>query len=517
MDVNVSKSLLRRQDVRSVTAGLGVFVTLSLFVALTREADHQSAYTLEQTHQATLRLLSRDIDDLRQQLVRAAGLVATGTTGAEEPYQTLLFRRDSKGTIGVQDGRMISASVPIENAGTSLFRASLPSHSKVYAEILADSSDPLDRTPIETPTTSLITASSRIDGTNLTLSSKLSLLSARSLANWLVGGSGIFWMLLTYAAHRWETARRRRLLQAQAWMENAMVDFRFGRLPMPAENLLLDTPEGALVGQLSETLSNDMPYFVGISNRMIDTTTRLGSWDMFQTKFNTLLMDLSHDERFVIGKLHFAAGTSTKQVVSGMAQELALTGEYIQCMYSDTTLVFAFRTEGPDNLLYGVFSPLRHLVDTNVLKPGQFEATLFVLNNRSSYQSSQALLDKLSPNHSPAFASRNPAIPATLAPHLILQEGMPTPKITIFSLIQLLYLDGHMLNAGKSVSPHLALADQRQAQALLAEENSEEMADEPATVEITTDASPKRRGRKPRKTLGRTPTLPPLPAPENWN
>lgn len=511
MDENVSKSLLKRQDVRSVTAGLGVFVTLSLYVALTREADNQSAYTLSQTHQATLRMLNRDIDDLRQQLLRSSTPVKEG---AEAPFQTLLFRRDAKGIIGVQDGRMTAAPVPIENAGTSLFRASLPSESKVYTEVLADGFDALDRTPIEAPTVSLLTAHTRIDGTNLTLSSKLSLLTARSLANWLVGGSVAFWAILTYAAHAWERSRRRRLAQAQEWMQNAMTDFRFGRLPSPAQNLLLDSPEGALVGQLSQTLADDMPYFVGISNRMIDTATRLGSWDMFHTKFNTMLMDMNQDERFVLGKLHFAPGTSTKQVVTGMAQELALTGDYIQCMYSDTTLAFAFRTEGPDNLLYGVFSPLRHLVDTNVLKPGQFEATLFVLNNRSQYTSTQVLLDKLAMNHAPAFASRNPAIPATLAPHLILQEGMPTPKITIFSLIQLLYLDGHMLNAGRSVSPHLALTHE-------AEDTREEVEitdnTHTITVQSSDDSQSRRRGRKPRKTLGRKPALPPHPTQETWN
>lgn len=509
MDENVSKSLLKRQDVRSVTAGLGVIVTLGLYVALTREADHSSAYTLTQTHQATLRLLTRDIDDLRQQLLRSSEPVAKGT---EAPYQMLLFRRDPKGIIGVQDGRMTSAPVPIENAGSSLFRASLPSESKVYAEVLADGFDALDRTPIAMPLESIVTANSRIDGTNLTLRSKLSLLTARGLAHWIVGGSAVFWALLTYAAHRWELSRRRRLAQARAWMESAMADFRFGRLPAPAEDQLLATPEGALVGQLSETLAGDMPYFVGISNRMIDTTTRLGSWDMFHTRFNTLLMELGPNDRFVLGKLHFAPGTSTKQVVSGMAQELALTGEYIQCMYNDTTLAFAFRTEGPENLLYGVFSPLRHLVDTNVLKPGQFEATLFVLNNRSQYTSTQALLDKLAFNHAPAFASRNPAIPATLAPHLILQEGLPTPKITIFSLIQLLYLDGHMLNAGRSVSPHLALTH---ADSVADTREEVEVVDN--TITVKEESTGRRRGRKPRKTLGRTPTLPPHPTQETWN
>lgn len=517
MDERLNTSQLLRKDMRFVTLSLGVLCTIGLFSALTRDADRRSRHSLEQTHQSTLRLIARDVDDLRQQLIRA-----TTDQAAANLYQTLLFRRDLGGTIGVQDSRMSAPPIPIQNAGSSVFRASLPSGTSVFTEVLADGFDSLDRTAVNAPKDAA-TLNSRIENTNLTLVSKLSLHEGRELAYWLTGGSAGLWLLLTLAAHRLERARRRRILEAQEWMKAAMVDFRFGRLPAPATPALLASPEGALLDQLSSTLNQDMPYYVGVANRMIDNNTRLGSWAMFQARLNTLLVDLRPQERFVLGKIHFSKNTSTKEVVAGMAQELGLTGEYIQCMFSDNTLAFAFRTEGQENLLYGVFSPLRYLVDSNLLLPGNFEATIFVLNHQSHYVSSDALVEKLQLNHAPAFASRNPAIPATLAPHLILHEGLPAPKVTVFSLIQLLYLDGHMLQTGIAEATRRTpvASSGAGAQAALPPKRSEPApvtVSEEAAEELEFEEAPKpRKRRKRRKSLGRMPDLPPPPASETWN
>ena len=511
MDERLTTSQLLRKDMRFVTLSLGVLCTFGLYSALVRDADRRSTHALEQAHLSTLRLISRDVDDLRQQLVRA-----TNDEAAASNYQTLLFRRDLGGTIGVQDSRMSGPPIPIQNAGSSVFRASLPTDGRIFVEVLSDGYDSLDRTANEVPKDSALAQSARIENTNLTLVAKASLHDGRQLAYWLTGASAGLWLLLTFAAHRLERARRRRLLAAQEWVKAAMVDFRFGRLPAPAEPALLASPEGMLLDQLSATLNQDMPYYVGVANRMIDNNTRLGSWAMFQARLNTLLVDLSPQERFVIGKIHFSEGTSTKEVVAGMAQELGLTGEYIQCMFSDTTLAFAFRTEGQENLLYGVFSPLRYLVDSNLLLPGNFEATIFVLNHQSHYVSSDALVEKLQLNHTPAFASRNPAIPATLAPHLILHEGLPAPKVTVFSLIQLLYLDGHMLQTGiaeatrrPGATPALPPKRSEPAPVTVSEETAEELEFE--------EAPKPRKRRKRRKSLGRMPDLPPPPENETWN
>jgi hypothetical protein len=447
MGTKMMNYFIPRRDLRTVTFVCGLAFTLGLAASLWREAKQQSISLLNASHTATMRMLSRDVDDLRQQLVRAIGEGDERAAG----YRNLIFRQLSGQPVSVQDGAMKMAAIPIENAGSSVFRASMPRGNLVHVKITAEGGPvPLDESDFPLAKGEKNSKSAKLDGTNLVVTATTSVTPFWIPFAWLIFASAAFWMCLIALAARADANRRRRNLAARDWMQSAMTDFRFGRLPAPLDPILEKTEEGNLINQLSITLKEDMPHFLNVNNRMIDMDSRLGSWPMFQVNLDALLKDLNRDERFIVGKLHFGFGTSAREVAAGMAEELALAGDYIQCLYNDNTLVYAFRTEGQDSLLYGTFSPLRNLVDSDLLQAGNFEATLYVLNQKSNFASSDAILTRLDLAHIPAFGLRNPSKSPASAAHLILNEGFSAPRVTRFSLMQLLYLDTNLLHGNSA-------------------------------------------------------------------
>lgn len=441
-ETGISKNF-RYVKITLVFLALALGTTGLTYYGLLDIADQKSARILDDESHFISKLLSRDVDDLRQQIVKATG---SKENPAFKPILT--FRKGSDGFF-IAHSHFPRAEIEIQNASKSPFRGSLGVGGSIRASLFDLSGTELDRNSGRILGDHNISKTLYVDQSNLKLVTSLSLDEERQSAGAVAGILLLFWGGVWIFTVIWMRRSFENNAYLMEWVRVALREFKFGRVCPPHEPEKLGKDGNEIVSKISQefnlSIASQFSPFLG----MQDSSVKLVNWSHFLSKISAVVSTLDDLGQVLVGKIRFSDEDLIPEFLKNLSRHVGSIGELTQCIYLEDVLIFALVTREEKTAVKLFVDFIRELMKLNRIRAGQFFSRVLVFDDRSMWVNPENLISKLHLNEE-IKDWKTLTKSAGTQMHLVIHEGLSDEKTVSLNWIQLLSPIGMSFSRSKN-------------------------------------------------------------------